>query len=105
MEGVDEKTASEAMRLAGPETADQDEVRHPQGSGRRRACMKAEELRDLSDDDLRARVNELKESLFRMRFKLSLGNTDVVKQLRESRKDLARVKTLLRERVSESAQK
>jgi ribosomal protein L29 len=40
-----------------------------------------------------------------MRFKLSLGNTDVVKQLRESRKDLARVKTLLRERVSESAQK
>lgn len=61
--------------------------------------MKAEELRDLSDDDLRARVDELKESLFRMRFKLSLGNTDVVKQLRESRKDLARVKTLLRERA------
>jgi large subunit ribosomal protein L29 len=60
--------------------------------------MKADELRDLSDDDLRAKVNELKESLFRMRFKLSLGNTDVVKQLRVSRKDLARVKTLLRER-------
>ena len=39
--------------------------------------MKGDELRDLSDDDLRARVNELKESLFRMRFKLSLGNTDV----------------------------
>jgi large subunit ribosomal protein L29 len=62
--------------------------------------MKAEELRDLSDDDLRAKVGELKESLFRMRFKLSLGNTDVVKQLRESRKDLARVNTLLRERES-----
>ena len=60
--------------------------------------MKAEEMRDLSDADLLARVDELKESLFRMRFKLSLGNTDVVKQLRESRKDLARVKTLLRER-------
>ena len=67
--------------------------------------MKGEELRDLSDDDLRARVNELKESLFRMRFKLSLGNTDVVKQLRVSRKDLARVKTLLRERGSAVAQK
>jgi large subunit ribosomal protein L29 len=67
--------------------------------------MKSEELRDLSDDDLRARVNELKESLFRMRFKLSLGNTDVVKQLRVSRKDLARVKTLLRERGSAVAQK
>lgn len=60
--------------------------------------MKAEELRDLSDEDLHSRVDELKESLFRMRFKLSLGNTDVVKQLRVSRKDLARVKTLLRER-------
>jgi large subunit ribosomal protein L29 len=60
--------------------------------------MKAEDLRDLSDDDLGARVNDLKESLFRMRFKLALGNTDVVNQLRESRKDLARVKTLLRQR-------
>ena len=67
--------------------------------------MKGEELRDLSDNDLRARVNDLKESLFRMRFKLSLGNTDVVKQLRVSRKDLARVKTLLRERGSAAAQK
>lgn len=60
--------------------------------------MKAEELKELSDEDLRARVTELKESIFRMRFKLSLGNTDVVKSLRESRKDLARVKTIIRER-------
>jgi large subunit ribosomal protein L29 len=67
--------------------------------------MKAEELRDVSDDDLRARVNELKESLFRMRFKLSLGNTDVVNQLRNSRKDLARVKTLLRQRELAAMQK
>ena len=67
--------------------------------------MKAEELRDLSDDDLAARVNELKESLFRMRFKLMLGNTDVVKSLREQRKDLARVKTLIRERALAAARK
>ena len=60
--------------------------------------MKADELKDLSDEDLQGKVNELKESIFRMRFKISLGNTDVVKQLRESRKDLARVKTLIRER-------
>ena len=60
--------------------------------------MKAEEFRELSDEDLRGKVNELKESIFRMRFKISLGNTDVVKQLRESRKDLARVKTLIRQR-------
>jgi large subunit ribosomal protein L29 len=64
--------------------------------------MKADEIRDLNDDDLRAKVNELKESIFRMRFKLSLGNTDVVKNLRESRKDMARVLTLIRERGLEA---
>ncbi|HYP27914.1 MAG TPA: 50S ribosomal protein L29 [Blastocatellia bacterium] len=60
--------------------------------------MKTEELREMSDDDLNAKVNELKEQLFRNRFKLALGNTDVVNQVRGQRKDLARVKTLLRER-------
>jgi len=60
--------------------------------------MKAEELLDMTDDQLRAKVDELKESLFRMRFKLSLGNTDVVKEVRIQRKDLARVKTALRQR-------
>jgi large subunit ribosomal protein L29 len=64
--------------------------------------MKAEEIRDLSDEDLGARVNELKEQIFRMRFKLSLGNMDVVKSLRESRKDLARVRTIIRERQIET---
>ena len=66
--------------------------------------MKADEIRDLNDDDLRARVGELKESIFRMRCKLSLGNTDVVKNLRESRKDLARVMTLIREREHEAGE-
>jgi large subunit ribosomal protein L29 len=65
--------------------------------------MTADELRDLSEEDLKAKVNELKESLFRMRFKLRLGNTDVVKQVRQSRKDLARVKTVLRQREIEAA--
>jgi large subunit ribosomal protein L29 len=64
--------------------------------------MKADEIRDLNDDDLRARVDELKESIFRMRFKLSLGNTDVVKNLRVARKDMARVLTLIRERGLEA---
>ena len=64
--------------------------------------MKADEIRDLNDDDLRARVAQLKEDIFRMRFKLSLGNTDVVKNLREARKDMARVLTLIRERELEA---
>ncbi|MGH9761146.1 MAG: 50S ribosomal protein L29 [Blastocatellia bacterium] len=60
--------------------------------------MKAEEMRELSDDQLQEKIGELKESLFRMRFKLSLGNTDVVKQIREQRRDLARVNTLMTQR-------
>lgn len=60
--------------------------------------MKASEVRDLSDEDLSAKVNELKEQNFRLRFKLALGNVDTVKQIRVNRKDLARVRTILRER-------
>jgi large subunit ribosomal protein L29 len=67
--------------------------------------MKADEMRDLSNEDLHGKIGELKESIFRMRFKLSLGNTDVVKQLREQRRDLARVKTLLRQRAIAAQQK
>ena len=67
--------------------------------------MKADEMRDLSNEDLQGKIGELKESIFRMRFKLSLGNTDVVKQLREQRRDLARVKTLLRQREIAAEQK
>ena len=67
--------------------------------------MKADEMRDLSNEDLHGKIGELKESIFRMRFKLSLGNIDVVKQLREQRRDLARVKTLLRQRAIAAQQK
>jgi large subunit ribosomal protein L29 len=56
------------------------------------------EMRELSDEDLGAKVDELKEQTFRLRFKLALGNTDTVKQIRTNRKDMARVQTLLRER-------
>ena len=67
--------------------------------------MKADEMRDLSTEDLQGKIGELKESIFRMRFKLSLGNTDVVKQLREQRRDLARVMTLLRQRAIAAQEK
>jgi large subunit ribosomal protein L29 len=63
--------------------------------------MKSEEIRELNDEQLVEKIDELKESLFRLRFKLSLGNTDVVKELRKQRKDLARVKTIISERQRE----
>ena len=56
---------------------------------------------ELTDEQLGEKINELKESLFRLRFKLSLGNTDVVKEMRQQRKDLARVKTIISQRDKE----
>jgi large subunit ribosomal protein L29 len=60
--------------------------------------MKPKEIHDLSDDALFEKAGQLRESLFRLRFKLALGNQDTVRQLRVERKDLARVKTELRAR-------
>lgn len=60
--------------------------------------MKAEQLRALSTEELQAKLASLQEDIFRLRFKLSLGQSEVTKAYRESKKDLARVYTILRER-------
>ena len=49
---------------------------------------------DFSDDELRAEVARLKESLFRLKFKLALGEVDAVKRNREEKKSLARLQTI-----------
>ena len=59
--------------------------------------MKASELRKLSIDELRKKERELKENLFRLRFKLATGELVNTAQIRETRKDIARIKTILRE--------
>ena len=56
------------------------------------------ELRDLSVDDLEARAKELEDQLFRMRIQQSLGQLDVPLKLRFTRRDLARVKTIISEK-------
>ena len=53
----------------------------------------------MHDEDLRAEEARLKESLFRLNFKLALGEVDTIKKMRQERKSLARVRTLVRERV------
>ena len=58
-----------------------------------------DKYRDLHDEDLRAEEARLKESLFRLNFKLALGEVDTIKKVRQERKSLARVRTLVRERV------
>lgn len=54
-------------------------------------------FRDLSNDELQRQERELAEQVFRLRFALTTGQAEGLKRLREARKDLARVKTLLRE--------
>ena len=61
-------------------------------------------LREMSNDDLRDEAARLKESLFRLNFKLALGEVDSVKRIRQEKKSLARVHTLMRERVGTGAQ-
>jgi large subunit ribosomal protein L29 len=58
---------------------------------------KVEKLRDLGQPELAASERELAEQVFRLRFQLTTGQAEAVARLRSARKDLARVKTLLRE--------
>ncbi|MCA1616652.1 MAG: 50S ribosomal protein L29 [Acidobacteria bacterium] len=62
-----------------------------------------EKLQGLSDDDLREEAMRLKESLFRLNFKLALGEMDAIKVARREKKSLARIQTLMRERETEQA--
>lgn len=55
-----------------------------------------EKLREADQDELFAQQKELTEQIFRLRFQLTTGQAEALKRLREAKKDLARVKTLLR---------
>ena len=64
-----------------------------------------ERLNNMSDADLKEEAARLKESLFRLNFKLALGEVDAVKTVRREKKTLARVRTLMRARQQEQAAK
>jgi large subunit ribosomal protein L29 len=55
-----------------------------------------EKIREEGATELKAREKDLAEQIFRLRFQLSTGQAEALKRLRETKKDLARVKTLLR---------
>ncbi len=59
-------------------------------------------IRDLSDDDLREEGARLKESLFRLNFKLALGEMEAVKRVRQEKKLLARIQTLIQQRAADN---
>ncbi|MEE3104153.1 MAG: 50S ribosomal protein L29 [Acidobacteriota bacterium] len=58
---------------------------------------KIADFRELTDEDLRHRERDLDEQVFRLRIQKGMGQLDSSFTLRETRRDLARVKTLLRE--------
>lgn len=59
-------------------------------------ARRIEKIREEGETELRAREKDLAEQIFRLRFQMTTGQAEALKRLREARKDLARVKTLLR---------
>jgi large subunit ribosomal protein L29 len=57
-----------------------------------------DKFHELQADELLAETARLKESLFRLNFKLALGEVDAVKRIREEKKSLARIQTIMRQR-------
>lgn len=60
--------------------------------------MKAKEIREMSSEELQAKVRSLKEELFNLRFQAATQNLDNPARIRAVRKDIARILTILRER-------
>ena len=57
-----------------------------------------DKYRDMADEELRAEAARLRESLFRLKFKLALGEVDAVKRIRQEKKSLSRIETIARQR-------
>ena len=60
--------------------------------------MKAAELRDLGADELGTRERDLTDQLFRLRIQKSMGQLEAPAKMRTVRRDLARIKTVLRQK-------
>ena len=60
--------------------------------------MKAKEIRQMSEQELNIKLSDLKAELFNLRFQLATGQLDNPMSIKKVRKDLARVKTIVRER-------
>lgn len=60
--------------------------------------MKADEIRNLTTSEIEQKISSLKEELFNLRFQLATGQLDNPIHIRDIRKNIARAKTVLRER-------
>lgn len=61
--------------------------------------MKVAEIRELSNQELEDKMKELKEELFNLRFQIATGQLENVMRIKEVRRGIARVKTVIRERA------
>jgi large subunit ribosomal protein L29 len=60
--------------------------------------MKAQEIREMSDQELDNKKGDLEDQLFKLRFQESLGQLENVKKIKNIKKDLARINTILTEK-------
>ena len=98
MEGVTETEAQGSDAPGRGQAAHQDAVRDAVRRGE--GVMKIGEFRDLGADELKQREKDLDDQLFRLRIQKSMGQLEAAGKLKELRRDLARVKTVLREKES-----
>lgn len=60
--------------------------------------MKANEIRELSTDEINKKMSEIKEEIFNLRMAIATGNAEKPSRINELRKSVARMKTILTER-------
>jgi large subunit ribosomal protein L29 len=65
--------------------------------------MKASEVRDLSEDQLKDRLMQLKKEQFNLRFQRASGQLERMARIGEVRRDIARIKTILTEKTAQAA--
>jgi large subunit ribosomal protein L29 len=63
--------------------------------------MKADKVRNFTDAELKNQEREMSDQLFRLKFQLNMGQTESLKKIRGLKKDIARVKTVARQRALE----
>ena len=67
--------------------------------------MKADKVRNLTEEELRHQERDLADQLFKLKFQLNMGQTESLKKIRGLRKDIARVKTIIGERERTASEK
>jgi len=65
--------------------------------------MDVEKIRNLTEAELQHQERELSDQLFRLKFQMRMGQTESLKKIRGLRRDIARVKTVARQRELEQA--